>query len=380
MEKAVFLGDTSSDRLSSILYTIQPKKIFLVRGKNSYEVCGAKSYIENAIADLKCNVYEFFDFAVNPKIEDVEKGLNYLSAHDIDMIIGIGGGSVLDMAKLLRFLHSYKGSILDNHFKKDLGLLPLIVLPTTAGTGAEATRFAVVYQNKIKYSVEHEAILPDISIISPTFTYNNPRYLAACNGFDALAQAIEAYWSINATAESDQYAIKAIKSLWKNLPVAVNEKIRKNMDNVSEGSYWAGKAINIAKTTAPHALSYAFTTYYNIPHGNAVALTFPFFMELNMNIDEENYKGILPFKEYKLKMDILFSLLEIDTSKLTFQIMKKYIESIGLLVSLSFDKEIIIKNINNDRMSNNPRIISQGDIFTALNSIIKINKSMFGNK
>ncbi|GHV66288.1 alcohol dehydrogenase [Spirochaetia bacterium] len=360
MIQTIFLNNNSPDALKSILDELNPGKIFLVRGKKSYELAGARCYVEAAVAGLKCDIYEFCDFEENPKIEDVEKGLHLLSEKGADIVIGIGGGSVLDMAKLIRFLYSYTGEITKNDFSKCNKLLPLIVLPTTAGTGTEATHFAVVYKNKVKYSVAHEDILPDYSIINPLFTYNNPRYLAACTGFDALAQAIEAYWSVQATKESDDYAIKAIKLLWDNLPSAVNLKKKECMDKVSEGAYWAGKAINIAKTTAPHAISYAFTTYYNIPHGNAVALTFPFFVEFNMNIDEK----------HKEKINTLFYFLGIDESKAIVPTMQSYIKSIGLLTSLHFDMDIILNNINIERMNNNPKVLSREDIYTVLNSII----------
>jgi alcohol dehydrogenase class IV len=368
MERLVFLGNNSFDTLRSVLLKFNAEKIFLIRGKNSYDISGARKYIESALTGLDRTVYEFFEFRENPKIEDVEKGLKYLSEYSADILVAIGGGSVLDMGKLIRFLYSYKGSITDNQFAKQRELLPFVALPTTAGTGSEATHFAVVYQNKVKYSVAHEAMLPNVSIINPVFTYNNPKYLAACTGFDALAQAIEAYWSVNATEESDRYAIKAIKLLWKDLPVAVNQKIQESMDRVSAGSYWAGRAINIAKTTAPHAVSYAFTTYYDIPHGNAVALTFPFFMKFNTSLDEQNYRGGIPFKKYQENIHKLFSLMEIDGTKL-IETMQNYIKSIGLLVSINFNRELIVKNINVERMSNNPGYLSVDDIYMALNAV-----------
>ena len=120
-------------------------------------------------------------------MEDLERGLLLLQQCKPDIIIAIGGGSVLDMAKLLRFFYSYSGDYIGKEFTKERSLLPLIVLPTTAGTGSEATRFAVLYKDGIKYSVEHNDILPNFAIIYPLFTYTNTKYLTACTGFDALA-------------------------------------------------------------------------------------------------------------------------------------------------------------------------------------------------
>ncbi|GHV43956.1 alcohol dehydrogenase [Spirochaetia bacterium] len=369
MKQLVFLGDTSTDRLHSCLHNIGSKKIFLVRGKKSYELCGAKHYIESAIAPLNCTLYEFYEFEENPKISDVERGLTYLVEQGADIVVAIGGGSVIDMAKLIRFFYSYKGDFKKNNFIKEKELLPFISIPTTAGTGSEATHFAVVYKDRVKHSVAHKDILSDISIINPSFTYNNPKYLAACTGFDALAQAIEAYWSIHATEESDSYAIHAIELLWKNMPLAVNSKIKESLNNISEGSYWAGKAINIAKTTAPHAMSYAFTSYYNVPHGHAVALTFPFFIAFNTNIPEKEYKGNITHKNYVEKINILFTILEVDKSDLISFVFQNYISLLGLSSVLGFDKKIIISNINMERMENNPRALTQKYINDVLDSI-----------
>jgi alcohol dehydrogenase class IV len=371
MRQNIFLKNSSFTTLRSALLKFSAKNVFLLRGRKSYEICGAKEYFQNAIAGLHCSVFEFSDFEDNPKIEDVERGIEHISECSADVIVAIGGGSVLDMGKLIRFLYSFKGDIKKNEFVKQRDILPLIALPTTAGTGAEATQFAVVYRDKIKCSVAHSSVLPDVGIINPVFSYNNPRYLAACTGFDALAQAIEAYWSINATEESDQYAIKAINLLWSDLPAAVNHKIKKSMDSVSEGSYWAGKAINIAKTTAPHALSYAFTTYYNIPHGNAVALTFPFFMGINIHIEKANYKGIISFEQYKMKINFLLKIIGIGKTQLAVSILRKYIESIGLILSVQFDKKLIMSNINLERLRNNPNKILQKDILFVLEEIGK---------
>ena len=226
-------------------------------------------------------------------------------------------------------------------------MLPLIVLPTTAGTGAETTRFSVLYKNEVKYSVEHDAVLPDYAIVYPPFTYNNNRYLTACTGFDALSQAIEAFWNINATEESETYAEKAIRLLWPNLHQLVNNPTDYSLrDKVSEGSYWAGRAINITKTTAPHAFSYPFTSFYGYPHGHAVALTFPYFMELNCS--ERN-----PDRERVMR---LLKILDIQPTSNVFDKLQSYVSAIGLEENkeIKIDRQVIMSHVGIERMKNNP--------------------------
>ena len=242
-----------------------------------------------------------------------------------DVILSIGGGSVLDIAKLVR------------HYAAEKGLfIPLWAIPTTSGTGAEATHFAVVYREGKKCSVEADDILPDVVMLYPPFTYNNDAYLTACTGFDAVAQAIESYWAKGANEESRSYSVKAINLLWKQLPLLLQKNTEELRDEVAEGAYWAGRAINISKTTAPHAFSYAFTSYYGYPHGHAVALTFPFFLHLNGTLELYRELGMSPSEAIKN--------------------MEEYITTLGLSLTLFPEVDIhdTLQKVNIQRLENNP--------------------------
>lgn len=358
MKQQAIIGTNSLSSLFSCLQECAPKELFLVRGKNSYGCCGAKTEMDKVIATLGCKVTEYFDFEENPKIEDVERGLGLLHTTNANIVIAVGGGSTLDMAKLIRFFYSYTGNPTGVDFQKERKLLPLITLPTTAGTGSEATHFAVLYKDKVKYSVEHDDMLSDYAFIYPPFTYNSSKYLTACTGFDALAQAIEAYWNVNACEESDGYAEKAIQLLWLNLPLAVNSPTENVRSKVSEASYWAGRAINITKTTAPHAFSYPFTTYYGYPHGHAVALTFPYIAAINLSIESPKQQRIC-------------SLLGIKDSWEAEAIFLNYLSNIGLQKRDNdiFNGNLILDNVNLNRLKNNPVVIDEE---MAINLIRKI--------
>lgn len=366
MKQQLFSGKSSFEELLPVLQRhYEPKHIFLVRGKRSYELCGAKDIMNYFFAKLQCEVTEFYDFEENPKIEDLERGLALLSYSSASFIIAIGGGSVIDMAKLIRFFYSFSGEPTSDNFIKERELIPLIAIPTTSGTGCEATHFAVLYKNKRKYSVAHNSILPDIAVIYPQFTYQNSKYLTACTGFDALAQGIEAYWSIHATEESIGYAKKAIQLLWRNLPVAVNSPNGNVRSKISEGAYWAGKAINIAKTTASHALSYPFTSYYNIPHGHAVALTFPFVMSINFVISEENVHSSTTVFDIRKRLDSLADILDISNKEADIVfILRNYICELGLsfVLPVEYNRQVVLDNVNLQRIGNNPRILTSNDL------------------
>ena len=353
MTQKAFIGIDSILKLKEIIRQCAPQKVMLVRDAQSYSICGAQAVVNATLKQIQ--FVDFFDFQQNPKIEDVQNGLAILEKENVDLIIGIGGGSVLDMAKLIRFLHSYN---VDESFKiqgKKCELIPLMLLPTTAGTGAEATHFAVIYKDKKKYSLAHEDVLANYAFIYPTFTYQIPAYITACTGFDALAQAIEAYWNVNANDESDLYAEKAIGLLVNNLSKAVHKPNEEVRNKIAEGAYWAGRAINITKTTAPHAFSYPYTTYYGLPHGHAVAMTFSQFLALNYG-NEENYIGKRPLEEHHQRMDRLYSWLHIDNQTTAIQQMSAFILDLGLSLAdpQAFDSKLILDNVNMERLGNNP--------------------------
>ena len=141
------------------------------------------------------------------------KGFFYASHNVPNIILAVGGGSALDMAKLIRY-HIYKET--DSY-------IPLVVIPTTAGTGAETTHFSVCYINGEKQSIADSAMLPDYAFVCSELTSHNDAYLTACTGFDAVAQAIESYWSVNSTDESRSYSLKALGLLWKQLPLLIKK-------------------------------------------------------------------------------------------------------------------------------------------------------------
>ena len=346
-----YIGEGSIRVLTELLRKKSPQKRLIVRGKKSYSLCGAQKIIKNLIDNLKLTVSEFSDFTENPKEEDVIKGLQVLYREKPEIIIGIGGGSVIDMSKLLRFYYYHPNKFKTNSIYKSGFYIPLIAIPTTAGTGSEATHFAVMYSNKIKFSIAHPDVLPDVAIVDPVFTYHNPAYLTACTGFDALAQAIESYWNVAATTESQKFALQAIQLIWENLPLAINnENCIEVRQKIAEGAFWAGKAINITKTTGPHALSYSFTTYYHIPHGHAVAYTFPFFFAKNTYLKAE--------LDYQERIETLLKILNVKSTDNRTQFFINYLEKISLSLRLpeEFDFSLILSNINMDRLKNNPGI------------------------
>ena len=344
--------DTEQFRDAFCAYAGQARKLMLVHGRKSYRSCGAQTLIEGFLSESLSEVVEFMDFTENPKKEDVNAGVAILTKSHPDFIVAVGGGSAMDMAKLIRFYAPDR--------------LPLMAIPTTAGTGAESTQFAVCYIDGVKHSISDPDILPDCVILYPPFTYRNSRYLTSCTGFDALAQAVEAYWNIHSTEESDKYALRAIQYIH---PLLIKETLsdHERSELLLDANY-AGKAINITRTTVPHALSYTLTSRYGYPHGHAVALTFPFFLKYNLNGDVNAYRGE-DFEEYAFKMDQLRDLLNLGSD--AYASMKEYIKLIGLGFDpdREFDDMAVAQGLNLERAGNTPIAVNEAVILSAIQSI-----------
>lgn len=339
------------------------QKIFLVVDEYSYKLSGAEAFVENTI----CNNISvaFSDFNPNPQIRDLRKGIAVFKNGDYDIIVAIGGGSVLDMAKLISiFTHQdynlekiLRDQTLINNTKT-----PLLAIPTTAGTGAEATAFAVLYVDKVKYSVAAESILPNYIYLSPEFSLSAPSYLTACTGLDAFCQAIESVWSVNSTKESKEYAYEAVDLVWNNLRKAVVNNDENAKALMQEAAFLAGKAINISKTTAPHALSYAFTSYYHIPHGHAVSLSLAYFFEFNYGISNIDCIDKRGSNYVKARIYKLLEIMEIDSQNIQ-ETLVSFFNSLGVNTNIStlipnFNSDLIIRNVNIERLKNNPREIT----------------------
>ena len=200
------------------------KRILLVTGKDSYSACGAESVLTIALKDE--NVMRFSDFEVNPKIEDAERGVALARDADVDLIIAVGGGSVIDMAKLIKAFYStpkLSHELAHGQATMSDPNIPLIVAPTTAGSGSEATHFAVVYIGLNKYSVACSLLLPEIVFLDGKLITTGSSYQKACNGLDALAQAIESAWAVGSTNISRAYSFEAVNLCVKYLKSVFNQ-------------------------------------------------------------------------------------------------------------------------------------------------------------
>ena len=231
--------------------------------------------IKNEVEGITIPYVKFSDFTPNPLYEDVCKGVELFNAEGCDTILAVGGGSSLDVAKCIKlYCRMSKDTLYLDQEYKDTGV-KLIAIPTTAGTGSESTRYAVIYYDGKKQSVTHDSIIPNVAILEPKVLKTLPLYQKKCTMLDALCQGIESWWSVNSTEESCEYSLKAIKLIMANWRNYIFENDDEAAAYIMLGANYSGRAINITATTAAHAMSYKITSLYRFPHGHAVAVCLP---------------------------------------------------------------------------------------------------------
>ncbi len=276
------------------------------------------------------------------------------------------------MAKLINIGQANKGRLHEIILNPDIINKPgkkLIAIPTTSGSGSEATHFAVVYIDNKKYSIEDKLLLPNLVLLIPAFTYSASSYLTAVSGMDAIAQAIESYWSINSTQESKKFSEEAIRIIWNYLPLSVHKNDMIAKEKICWASHLAGRSINITKTTAPHSISYPFTSYFNVAHGHAVALTLPHFLEYNYNVTEKDINDKRGSQYVKNTLIELCNLMGYRTIEEGKKGLISFIEDLDLSLDIKHlgiknnnDINLILENINTERIKNNPRLVTTDKI------------------
>ena len=315
----------------------------------------------------------FDQFTPNPLYEQVCQGVTMFNDNQCDAIVAIGGGSTIDVAKCIKLYCKMNPAL--NYLQqeaKDSGV-PLIAIPTTAGTGSESTRYAVIYFEGKKQSVTHDSIIPNFAILEPMLLKTLPLYQKKCTMMDALCQGIESWWSVNSTDESKLYskiAVQMIMQYWEDY-------IFHNTDEAAEGimtaANYAGRAINITQTTAPHAMSYKLTSLYGLPHGHAVAICLPVVWHYMINHPEQciDTRGEAYLQSI---FDDIAHALECPSANEAADFMLNLLKILELKKPETKDRmtalEVLTNSVNPTRLKNNPVHLDNSTCLFLYESII----------
>lgn len=254
-------------------------------------------YVEQATNLLRATEIEvvtFHDFEVNPDTRMIERGCEMLAPLGVDSIIGLGGGSSMDCAKGLNFLLSNGGRMQDyrGYGKAAKPMLPMIAVPTTAGTGSEAQSYAVISdaETHVKIACGDPKAAFRVAILDPTLTLSQPSAITATAGFDAIAHAIETYVTTEHNPMSDVFSREAWRLLEPNY-----ERVVKAPDDLEArtamqlGAYFAGVAIESSMLGATHACANPLTMRYGTTHGAALAILLPTVVRWNSPVAAQRY-------------------------------------------------------------------------------------------
>ncbi len=342
------------------------KKIFVLCGKKSFENSGAQDLLKKTKNNNQIKL--FYKSSYIPIIEELINIVKEIKNFKPNLILAIGGGSVIDYAKIANLVDTIpnlRNLIINYSYPLKKKYAQLAVIPTTAGSGAEVTSNAVIYVDGIKYSFENELLIPDNYFLVPEFIISAPDKIKASSGFDAIAQALESLISKKSNTVSVDYATKSLKISIEKYISFLNDPNLKNAAEMSIAANLAGKAINISKTTAPHAVSYPFTSLYNISHGHAVSLFFEKFFEFNFTNLEKSETNF----DLKERFNLIFNIFKIKnfyefSTKITLIKQKAKLEDNldKLNINLKGNTHNIIKGINLLRLGNNPIKINEKNI------------------
>ena len=304
------------------------------------------------------------DFEPNPTYESIVTGVNCFHRNNCDFIIATGGGSAIDVAKCIKVFSNMDAQksylaqpIVENR-------IPFMAIPTTAGTGSEATEFAVIYDRGVKRSVAHKSCMPQYVTLDATLLESLPVYQRKATMMDAFCHAVESFWSVNSTELSKEYSKKALLLILEAKDGYLDNDMEGNK-LMLEAANLAGKAINITRTTAGHAMCYKLTGLYGISHGHAAALCVQVLWRYMLS-----HTGKCVDKRGKDYLQSVFmELAELMGCQKAEEAVDKFdhiMMNLGLDLTDAGVKEsdlnLLCASVNEERLKNNPVELTSSDI------------------
>ena len=329
--------------------------------------------IKDEIEEVKVTYVRFSDFTPNPLYEDVCKGVDLFRRAQCDTILAVGGGSSIDVAKCIKLYckMSDEKLYLEQEYR-DTGV-KLIAIPTTAGTGSESTRYAVIYYDGKKQSVTHDSIIPNVAILEPQVLKTLPLYQKKCTMLDALCQGIESWWSVNSTDESKKLSKQAVETIIKWWHEYIFDNSNEAPRQIMMAANWAGQAICITQTTAPHAFSYKITSLYGIPHGHAVAICLKEIWDYMLqHIDDcIDTRGSFYLKEIFTQ---IAKSMECGSMEEAVSCFRNLLDNLGMNSPITtnrrHDLDILASTVNPIRLRNNPVELNVNSIYSLYDRIV----------
>lgn len=316
----IIVGKGSLKKLPEVAGKLGGTHGFIISGPHLNKMGIVKSCAD-ALENVGIKVDAFTETEGNPSVETVDKATAAFKESGADFVIALGGGSPMDVAKAVGVVAKYGGSITDYEGggKVPGDIIPLIAIPTTAGTGSEVTAFSVItdHSRNYKLTVFSYKLIPSYAILDPDLLTTAPVSVAAACGIDAMVHALEAYISKDASPFSDAMAEKALELIGKNIRRYVADRSDiEAAEGMLTGSLFAGIAFSWARLGDVHAMSHPVSAFFNVPHGVANAILLPTIVDYNALADNGKYLKIYnyisktPALENEFEPFMLVDLLE----------------------------------------------------------------------
>lgn len=362
----------SLDHLVDLVDRLGLTRVLLVIDRGAADATRATSRIRAQLGEKL--VGEFDAFQPNPTSEQAAAAARAALEARADGFVAFGGGSCMDVAKVASLGASHAERLVELcEGAEPAGVepLPVVAVPTTSGTGSETTHFSAIYVRGRKVSVTHQSMRPRAVIMDIGLHSAMPPRLAASVGLDALCQAVESTWAVGSTPESIEYSRLGGALVGASLAESVLTGGVRAREAMMWGSHAAGMAIDISKTTAPHALSYQFTTRYGIPHGIAAALTLGHIGRANGEVTDQNCRD--PRGSEWVRSRVADAAVAIGATSRSFpSAVRELLRRLGLPATLQeagVERAALADmaaEVDPVRLSNNPRALTVAELVAVL--------------
>ena len=298
----IYFGEESLKTLSNEITKLGSKALIITsKGWTTKR----REYFNELVNNISINYEVYDEIKTNPTTTDVDKIASMFKDKGIEVVVGFGGGSSIDVAKVVALILANSGSARDYllRLKEPKNALPIVAIPTTHGTGSEVDRYAVVTdpETHAKAAVITPLIYPRVTIIEPKFTITMPRTLTIATTIDALAHAVEAYINENSNIIAEMYARETIRNVYRYLPKVLNEPTNVEYRSILLwASTCAGIAIDQARASLLHALEHPLSSYYDIHHGLGLYALFIPWLEYVVDHAVEEFSELARLVDPKL--------------------------------------------------------------------------------
>ncbi|GAB0151541.1 MULTISPECIES: alcohol dehydrogenase-like regulatory protein ErcA [Marinobacterium] len=290
----IIFGSGARKTVANYAVTFGARKVLLVSDPG-VEQAGWVAEIESLLLEQGIGCVRFTEVSPNPRVEQVMRGAEIYAEQGCNVIVAVGGGSPMDCAKGIGIVSAHGRSILEFEGidRIQSPIPPLIFIPTTAGTSADVSQFAIIsnQQERFKFSIVSKSVVPDVALIDPDTTRTMDAFLTACTGVDALVHAIEAFVSTGSGALTDMHALDAIRLINGHLALLVEQPDDSHLrEQVMLGSMKAGLAFSNAILGAVHAMSHSLGGYLDLPHGLCNAMLLEHVIDFNYDAATDRFR------------------------------------------------------------------------------------------